>query len=197
MGLPFQDALNNFLGYDPNDPSSAGFGGWPPRLPYQDAARRWSSGGLSGLAPGLSVPDGPFGLPFAESMLGFSGTGSPALSGAPATQQVNIPGEDVDHPDPIARYPDGTPILDRNGNPMQKPPFLDLGLALMRATDLREQPLLTERLPTLFSLLHQGGDWDYHRRSGTYLPEYRDVANYMVGAPAAAGVRSGSPILRA
>jgi hypothetical protein len=72
MGLPFQDALNNFLGYDPNDPSSAGFGGWPPRLPYQDLARQgwgnaagtlaqnrtWSD--LQGFASAPDVP--PLGM---------------------------------------------------------------------------------------------------------------------------------------
>jgi hypothetical protein len=74
MGLPFQDALNNFLGYDPNDPSSAGFGGWPPRFPYQDAARRWSSGGLNGLAPGLSVPDALPGILYPGAQPDWTGS---------------------------------------------------------------------------------------------------------------------------
>jgi hypothetical protein len=102
---------------------------------------------------------------------------------------VVIPDTDVDHPDTIARYPDGTPILDRNGNPMQKPPFADLGLAIQRAQAIQNRPLWN-RLGTLWSWLHQGGDMDYHRPPGHEsdpIRSYRDVSNYMVGAASAAG----------
>lgn len=189
MGLPFQDMLASWLGYDPDDPPSEAFGGQPTGMPYQDLARRPRINEAENLLLGFGALNPPPGALYPGSMSASGAIDTSDSTAAPVTRPVVIPHEDVDHPDTIARYPDGMPILDRIGNPMQKPPFLDLGLALGRAQDFSTRPLWTDRLPTLFGLLHQGGDWDYHRSGGTYLPQYRDVANYMVGAvPAAANV---------
>jgi hypothetical protein len=141
---------------------------------------------LDATAPAEPAPDpasGPVNLLDATAP---SGGGAPV-----AAQPVVIPDTDVDHPDTIARYPDGTPILDHTGNPMQKPPFADLGLAIQRGQDLAGAPFLTQLL-TLRKWHHAGGDMDYQRppgRENDPIGAYQDFSNYIFGAvPEAAGM---------
>jgi hypothetical protein len=132
---------------------------------------------LDATAPAESAPDpasGPINLLDATAP---SGSGAPA-----AAPPVVIPDTDVDHPDTIACYPDGTPILDHTGNPMQKPPFADLGLAIQRGQGIQNQSL-PDQIETLKGWLRQGGPMDYQRIPGhAPNPDYQDFSNYGFGA---------------
>lgn len=139
--------------------------------------------GLSPWSPPAPTPWSVFGVP----------AGGAPVQPTDDDQAPPIMGsrEEAGGPDMIARYPDGTPILDRNDNPMRKPPFADLGLAVQRGQAISDR-WLPQRLLTLYGWLRQGGDMDYHRLAGHEtdpVRAYRDVSNYLVGAvPAAANV---------
>jgi hypothetical protein len=139
------------------------------------------------------VPWSPFGVPIRGAKaqpVDPNATDQATAVIRPSARRVD-PSDETGGPDMIARYPDGMPILDRNGNPMQKPPFADLGLAVQRGQEISGQ-WLPQRLFTLYGWLQQGGDMDYHRPPGHEtdpIRPYRDVSNYVVGAvPAAAGI---------
>jgi len=90
--------------------------------------------------------------------------------------------EDVDRPDTVARYPDGTPILDSRGLPMQKPPFADTALAMRKGEQLADSSL-PEKMATFYRWFRQTGTMDAQR-----IPDhkptdrYQDYANYLFGS---------------
>jgi len=106
-----------------------------------------------------------------------------------STPQLQADDPDVDRPDTIARYPDGSTILDSAGKPTQKPPFADLSLAVTRAKEMANAPY-PEKLRTMINWLKQGGPMDFQRIPG-HKPDsrYQDFSNYVFGAVTrAAGV---------
>jgi hypothetical protein len=143
---------------------------------------------LDATAPAAPAP-GPAGGPI--NLL--DATAPPGKDVSTTAQPVVIPDIDVDHPDTIARYADGTPILDHTGNPMRKPPFADLGLAIQRGQDLAQQPQ-EDRLAAIKGWLQQGGPMDYQRIPGhPFNKDYQDFANYAFGA--VTGATKISPVV--
>ena len=101
----------------------------------------------------------------------------------------NAANGDPGAPDLVARYPNGDPIRDSKGQPMQKPPFADLGLAIQRGQDLSNDPFIA-RIEPLIKWLRRTGEMDYQRSSGReFNPNYQDFTNYVFGGvTGAAGI---------
>jgi hypothetical protein len=136
------------------------------------------------------APWSPFGVPIGGAQAQPIGDFAPPSPTTTDDQTLPLVGGDAAQggADRIARYPDGTPILDSTGNPMRMPPQRDLGFAVMRGQGLANQDL-PSRLSQLATWLHGGGDMDYQappgRPSSTSYksdPTYQDVANYVYGA---------------